>query len=322
MPVSVMRLTTRHRDGSWSGSLRNRWELSHARAVDWMLSGLGLSRPTLLVSGFLRSGTTWLQEGLAESLRAKTVFEPLSPLEPRRRAVLARAFSGRPDAMHGTIPGPWSADDPVWGLLALACRGGLGSRFSMTCRRGRRESFSRRIVVKDVRLQFNLVAFHERFGTPVLHVSRHPCAVVASLLRARWGWSFDGFSLDETLPHSPEVWNRQVLRRDEVVARCDGDAISRIAALWAVTERFVALTLDGHPWARRATYEDCVADPQGSFSDLTRWLGTAVGPRPHLARPSALSHPAGGAGDTLSDRNAASIMAIADTVHPGWARRY
>jgi hypothetical protein len=50
-----------------------------ARAVDLITGRLGAARPVVFVSGFWRSGTTWMQELLAKSLHAKTVFEPLLP---------------------------------------------------------------------------------------------------------------------------------------------------------------------------------------------------------------------------------------------------
>ena len=34
---------------------------------------------TLLINGFWRSGTTWLQQTLVEALHAKSLFEPFSP---------------------------------------------------------------------------------------------------------------------------------------------------------------------------------------------------------------------------------------------------
>ncbi len=64
-----------------------------------------LQGPIVLVSGFWRSGTTWVQECLAESLGAKTIFEPLSPQEPRRRAFLASRFPADEDALQAFIPG-------------------------------------------------------------------------------------------------------------------------------------------------------------------------------------------------------------------------
>ena len=82
-----------------------------ALGIDRGLAALGIARPLLIVSGFWRSGTTWLQECLAESLGAKTVFEPLSPMEPKRRAALGGAFAAG-DARPALVPGP----EPVGGV--------------------------------------------------------------------------------------------------------------------------------------------------------------------------------------------------------------
>src|SRR5262245_54727605 len=45
---------------------------------------------TLLLSGFWRSGTTWLQEALRDVLYAKTLFEPLCPLTREMHVVHAQ----------------------------------------------------------------------------------------------------------------------------------------------------------------------------------------------------------------------------------------
>jgi hypothetical protein len=39
---------------------------------------------TLLINGFWRSGTTWLQQTLVQALNAKSLFEPFSPAAAAR----------------------------------------------------------------------------------------------------------------------------------------------------------------------------------------------------------------------------------------------
>ena len=299
--------------GDFDG-LRRNWVVDGARAVDWTLARLRASRPVVLVSGFWRSGTTWLQESLAESLRAKTVFEPLSPLDPRRRAMVEAAFDGHGDSLQAAIPGPWTEDDPAWPFLDAACTGRHTSNFILNCRRGLRESFLTRVVVKDVRLQFNLPAFNRRFRVPVIHLRRHPCAVTASLLAADWSWSFERASLDRLLPAAVEG-------RAGIVRDCDRDGLSRIAATWAVTERCADADLAGRPWARRPVYEDLVGDPGPAFAALCTSLGLARRLDADFGRLSASTVAAVAPRDrwrqALTPTEIARIEAIVTRIHPG-----
>lgn len=315
-------------DGSVDGRPRNPARMAlgvgSARAGDWMMARLGLARPVVLVSGFWRSGTTWLQECLADSLGAKTVFEPLSPMEPRRRAATEVLFPGDEDALQAFIPPSCPTDRAFWAYLDAACTGAHGSRFLLSCRRAVRESFHAAIVVKDVRLQFNLDAFHRRFGVPVVHLRRHPCAVVASLREADWHWSFDRVRLA-----GPADGSRpDPARRSPPEQAFDTDALSRIAATWARSERHVALTLRDRPWGRLLTYEHLVAEPAGMLAALCRDLGLVQVRTAAFGQPSATIHPDEFAApgrmahdrwrDLLSGPEIARIQAIVDRLYPEW----
>lgn len=302
--------------------VRARAGIRAARLIDAAMARAGVVRPLILVSGFWRSGTTWLQECLAEALDAKTVFEPLSPLDPARGAAVARRFPGDEDAAQAFIPAELSSDEDVWTTLDHAMSGRADSSFALSCRWSLHESFRRAVVVKDVRLQCNLALVHARYGIPVVHVRRHPCAVVASLLAADWHWSFARVRLAELLPAPANE------KRPGADPRAfDDDATSRIAAVWAWSEGRAAASLEGTSWGRLFTYEDLARDPEGVFAAIC----TGFGLRPKVGavfdRPSASIHPdAFAARSTTNDRwrrlmstaEIERIERIADAVYPGW----
>ena len=292
-------------------------KLALAGLLDAVLGRARLAGPVVVVSGFWRSGTTWLQEGLAEALGAKTIFEPLSPQEPRRRAALAARFPGDEDALQAFIPGPWPPGAAEWRGFAAAARGLRGGAFLLSCRSGVAESARTAIVIKDVRLHRNLAPLHRSLGVPVIHLRRHPCAVVASLVAADWHWSFARVSLARLVPEAPEL------------APYDGDAVSRIAAYWAYVERLAASDLAGASWGRRVAYEALARDPGAVVAGLCAWLGRRQRGAPDFSRPAASIHPAAFAArgaapepwrGTLSGAEAARVEAIADAVYPGWRR--
>lgn len=311
------RLVGGYTDSSQPVPLRIRFAVAQARTIDWMLAWMRLAEPVVLVSGFWRSGTTWLQECLAESLGAKTIFEPLSPLDAARRAQITAWFSGDEDAMQAFVPADLPDNDPTWALLKGAVTGRYGSNFLLSCRRDVAESRRRRIVAKDVRLQFNLPAVHRRFGIPVIHIRRHPCAVVASLLAADWHWSFDRVRLSDLMPEAAQI-----------PREFDLDALSRIATCWALTERQVARDMHDEPWAQLVTYEEMVDRPSNTLAALCQWMGHRQERTGVFGRPSASVDPAEFAASgpgrrdrwrkSLSIHQVTRVQTIVDELHPTW----
>ncbi len=102
---SIFRLGDETLDGRPRSKVAIAAGLGASGLVDAALGLSGLARPVVLVSGFWRSGTTWLQECLVEGLEAKSIFEPLSPQEPRRRAALHDRVPWRRGRAAGLHPG-------------------------------------------------------------------------------------------------------------------------------------------------------------------------------------------------------------------------
>lgn len=278
------KLPRRLTDETIDGKRRPAWWVTAtvgcALTIDRGLAVLGMSRPILVVSGFWRSGTTWLQECLAEAFDAKTVFEPLSPMEPRRRVMLGATFATE-DVAQAFVPGAGQSG-AFWHAFEAAAYGHTGSRFSLSCRRNVRESFRTGVVVKDVRLHRNLLTVHERLHVPVVHIRRHPCAVIASLLAADWHWSFERISLLDC--QLPQV-DASLLRE------CDIDTASRLAAFWALHEREAASALKEKPWAHEMTYEAMVQAPQEQIEIARLQLGLGAARDAAVDRPSASIDP-------------------------------
>jgi hypothetical protein len=324
------RLIYGYANGVRRGPRRIAFDKAAAKAIDRAIAFVGGGAPRLLVSGFWRSGTTWLQESAAAALGAKTVFEPLSPMEPLRRVALDRIFpDDTEDVRQATIPGPELERDALWHYLDATCRGRIATEYLMSCRRDIAESFCRSIVVKDVRLQANLDGFHRRYGVPIIHVRRHPCAVVASLVAADWHWDFARVGLASLLPRLGGA-----LPADEmasIVRRFDTDRAARIAALWAVTERLAARSLAGQTWGALVSYEAFAATPGRVLHDTFRHLQLRARHAVDFSQPSASVSPEAFAAyraapserwrRELADPEIKRICAIADTIFPEWNDR-
>ena len=321
----MRRLIDEYVGGRKVAPLRRGLAVGAACAVDRALARLKGAKPILLVNGFWRSGTTWLQECCAEALDAKTVFEPLSPLNPERRAMMAGFFGDDEDIVQAFIPEARPDDEAFWRFLDGACVGRQANTFTLSCRRNARESFKRSVVVKDVRLHRNLDGFHRRYGVPVVHIRRHPCAVVASLLAADWHWSFERVRLAAVLPKLGDASASS--RAASGFDMFDTDAVSRIAAFWAVNERCADAALRGQPWGRLMTYEHLSADPASALAGLCDGLGLKQLRPASFETPSASIHPevfaatpnrSEGWRRSLPASAIGRIEAVADTLYPDW----
>lgn len=210
--------------------------------IDHLLSSRINPIDTLVVSGFWRSGTTWLQESLAAHLKAKTVFEPLAP------------EAGEPNGLYERDPVPaeymshyMPYCDPsgeieagrLRAFMDKALRSDLEGRVVRLARKGLSESFRTRVILKFVRAPLLLRALQNTFSVPIIHIYRDPRAVFASVKTRRAHLGFDAFCLCEQLlePRDGravffESW------RDEILEYDRGDSAARVTAYWALTELF------------------------------------------------------------------------------------
>ena len=163
-----------------------------------------------IVAGFGRSGTTWVQDVIAESNRLRAVFEPLHPL-------LLRAADLGPVSYHETddidaalqvylerfLVGDfwslwadfrvvqrrlWLLDDEQLSLKSLR-RITVHNRQAIknVIRYWRQRRFDSRIT-KLVRANVMLSWLQKTFDARIVYVVRHPAAVVLSQMRAPRAW--------------------------------------------------------------------------------------------------------------------------------------
>jgi hypothetical protein len=225
-----------------------------------------------LVTGFWRSGTTWLQEVLADALHAKTIFEPCSVKAHPPFNCSAR-FPGRDLTMQEAyMPLSFASfDRSDLKFLDGVFSGYCYSSFTFECRRSLREAFRRRVIIKLVRAPFLIASLLQRYRVRGIHITRHPCAVVESLLRAKWDWSFEQVKFGQIFPAPQDVPG--TLGRDlEILMRYDQrPGFERIAAFWAFTEKHVAKINDER--FTKIAYETLVKQGSELFPALVESVG-------------------------------------------------
>lgn len=229
----------------------------------------------ILVTGAIRSGTTWVGETLARSPALEYVFEPFNPL-----------FRAWP---HQLVPhfytGPYDAqpliDDIAAALVSLRSRGHLTGHPESAAREVRRRlrfaaarRAHRTTLLKDPLAALLAGHLEERFGFRVVLCVRHPAGFVASCLRLGWDYDFENLLAQPQLMQRLAPWREEMER---TVGRT-GPMLDRVALLW----RVVYGSLAGGDLAPEAAYlvryEDAAAAPVATFRALFDHLGLTFTP--------------------------------------------
>lgn len=273
---------------------------------------------TLVVNGFWRSGTTWLQEYLANLLVAKRVFEPFQARAGYLLGCLDEISPTRRDYAfcNGLMPFISSKTLPKSRLSSIinqAQRGQLTQEFVLRDQRlldfGR--CFNGQVVVKYVRGALCLRAIADTFLCPVIHIYRDPRAVIASLKTRSWGeGAFTDFSLQS---HLLEIDDGRYAYfkhwKNEINAIETKDNFSKIAAYYCLTEKYLADSfLDrGNTRFAYIKYEDFVVKGHVMIEEILQNLRLTsctkhLEKKPSLLAPSTTQRESDKRYQTVEDR--------------------
>lgn len=246
------------------GATTNNFEDGKSAAeVDRALAPQIDPRDTMVISGFWRSGTTWLEEALTEILQAKTIFEPFHFLVPSAKKLFKYyGIAKKPEPFRELFM-PFCGDRTLeWQPLLhqyydRALRADLPGDAVRVLRQDAEECYRTRVVVKFTRGQLSLRAAQNTFGMPIIHVYRDPRAVIASAKMTDWYWLFDHLRLQEQLLDIKDGRANFFGQWAEAIAEYDNDKVTRIAAYWSLTERFLQETFaDGRGRIAFVSYEE------------------------------------------------------------------
>lgn len=214
--------------------------------IDQAVSPFVDPRSGIVITGFWRSGTTWLERWIADLLHAKTIFEPLEVDVRKQYFLQEESYLPSQTDIYLKAHMPFAEtkilpSNTMYRLLEDALRGKVPGKRVRINRRGIADSFRRRVVVKHVRGQLAVYGFYQTFSTPILHIYRDPRAVVASLIRKDWGGD----------------WMHQLSLRSQLLEPQDGRCThfeawtddmdyfdrqpwwERAVAYWALTENYL-----------------------------------------------------------------------------------
>ncbi len=235
------------------------------------IDALVAAHPLLLISGFWRSGTTWLQQMAVDATVSKSVFEPLDPRHmpvpviEQLRTVMGNDTASQQLACFV----PWF-DDPSHipdRLRTYLVDCGRAKSRGYRLRRARSsmvECLRRPVVIKFVRGHFSLGAFSAMYDVPVLHISRDPRAVVASLVRGNWwaGW-LDSLSLRSLLIDPQDDRGSNLSRWYALIDKYEqGSSIHRLVVYWYILEEHAREFTAKSQRAHLIEYERLSSDPK------------------------------------------------------------
>lgn len=228
-------------------------------AVDRLIAGIVRPEHAVVVTGFWRSGTTFLLERLTQLLRAKPLFEPFQPELAPYRGILdaARPAVATPQSFD-TYFMPYAMTDAMVAYLDRVLRYRLvdqriqRSRTNLTAH-GRRPAgvpalimqqwlaLRTSVVAKFVRASLLIPALRCYFDGPVFHIRRQPQGVLASFKTADWSaFQPARISLRRLLLDVDDGRAAFFARWQTEIDTLDrGDAWQRLMGYWALTERFV-----------------------------------------------------------------------------------
>jgi len=207
---------------------------------------------TLVINGFWRSGTTWLQEIVAQMLKAKPIFEPfqasagyifkcLDEIKPKRKD-----YEFINALMPYTGQGLVHKNTEIYKLLKKSFQGQI-SHPNVIIARGNRqrlkECLRSKIVTKFTRGALFLEGISNMFNLPILHITRDPRATISSLRKISPTWgekAFLNFSLYDHLL-AVEDGRKEFFShwKSEIEAIEKTNDFGRLAGYYCLTERYI-----------------------------------------------------------------------------------
>jgi hypothetical protein len=168
-------------------------------------------RTSRIIAGFGRSGTTWVQDVLAESNRLRPVFEPLHPLHIDGASSYANRYIADLDEEPELrqLLGKYICDDyrSLWADYRIIARilyprverftswsnfrhwTSLYANSWSNYSRYRHQRQRPERIVKLVRANMMLGWLKRTFNARIVFIIRHPAAVVMSQLKAKRSWN-------------------------------------------------------------------------------------------------------------------------------------
>lgn len=261
----------------------------------------GVSLPVdngLVINGFWRSGTTWLQETVSGLLNAKSVFEPFNLPSKNILKCLPEIRPPRQDfqflnALMPYVPDRFEQGSVLYSIIKQSLKGQLRGRSWQ--KRTLEECTRPNVVVKFTRGSLCAYAIANTFSAPILHIIRDPRAVITSiksLENGRWAeGTFNDFSLRELLCDINDGRSQYFQQWASNIEAIDQTTdYGRLAGYYCLTERYLEDSFKSYQGKfTMARYEDLIGSHPSNVAKLLVGLGlkTNINQSLDLDKPSS-----------------------------------
>ena len=260
----------------------------------------------VLIYGSGRSGTTWVQDVLAQANQYGTLFEPLHPDVVKGAEELANlhilpgtshpALSQFMDSVvDGTLNSIWASvrvrpDRLLPPPRVLATRKGASEAIRGGGRvikrwMAAREYRGRPKIIKFIRANLMIEWMHAEYGLPSAIVVRHPCAVLASVCQrsnsVEWAYPAIRTLLSRYLQQAALAEGRL---KDKVDAIRSLSSMAEVhAATWCI-ENAHLVAVDGQNEVPLVCYEHLITCEESVWRNLADSLSLEMVPGEELLR--------------------------------------
>ncbi|HUD46575.1 MAG TPA: sulfotransferase [Candidatus Baltobacteraceae bacterium] len=226
---------------------------------------------SVFLAGSGRSGSTWLSTIIVAAPGTQEIFEPLQQLWNKEYCDLIgwdlnAADFERIRAYFRTVYLRPECADPEW--KDLFCRILTGRVRNYWTDLVRNSYFPDRFVIKEIRANMMLGYIYRQFGSRIVYLIRHPCAVIASRLALCWSADIVDILNQEQLV---EDYLRPWLGKIEQ----EKDLLGAHAVWWAVENMVALKNLEDVPH-HSVKFETMVLEPEREAVKLFDWLGWNV----------------------------------------------
>lgn len=226
----------------------------------------------VFVAGSGRSGTTWVQELVNHARDHRVIFEPfLGTVVPFCRHFERKQYLRRDGDDSDAFLGPAQT------ILSGEFRNEWTDQYND------RPAYRKRLI-KEIRANLLLHWLRGHFpAVPFVFLMRHPCAVVSSQLRGRWGLRA------ADLLRQPQLVE-DFLAPFEGLIRSARDEFDNLLLVWCV-ENYVPLRQFGRGELFLLFYEELLRHPEREVERLFKFLKRPADPSAfeQMRRPSAQS---------------------------------
>jgi hypothetical protein len=203
-----------------------------------------MTKKPVILAGSGRSGTTWLGNILAANPNVRILFEPFD----HRRVPAASLLPLRAYARLGEPKREWEP------LMQQVLTGAISNEWVNRQSSPWQRWFSSRLLIKTIRAHLMLGWISQQYGTPIVYVTRHPCAVVHSRLKLGWETHLDVFLSQPCLITDYLAPYLEIIKEAETV-------VARHAVMWCVENIVPLHQLDRFDWIF-CTYEKLYTAPE------------------------------------------------------------